>query len=117
MSSCPGTLLFNRRLRYTAFAERLRLVKGERIITDGTLIEANASIDSMVSRDHTECDKTEYRKDVTAPLPSRKISNKTHISKTDPDSSLAKKEGTPRSLKYKAHISIDADSRVVLDSV
>ena len=72
------------------------LVKGERIITDGTLIEANASIDSMVSRDHTECDKTEYRKDVTAPLPSRKISNKTHISKTDPDSSLAKKEGTPR---------------------
>lgn len=92
------------------------LVKGERIITDGTLIEANASIDSMVSRDHTECDKTEYRKDVTAPLPSRKISNKTHISKTDPDSSLAKKEGTPRSLKYKAHISIDADSRVVLDN-
>jgi hypothetical protein len=26
------------------------LVKGERIITDGTLIEANASIESMVSR-------------------------------------------------------------------
>ncbi len=92
------------------------LVKGERIITDGTLIEANASIDSMVSRDPAECNKTEYRQDVTAPLPSRKISNKTHISKTDPDSSLAKKEGTPRSLKYKAHISIDADSRVVLDN-
>lgn len=92
------------------------LVKGERIITDGTLIEANASIEGMISRDLEEPDSAEYRKDVTAPLPSRKISNKTHISKTDPDSSLAKKEGTPRSLKYKAHISIDADSRVVLDN-
>lgn len=92
------------------------LVKGERIITDSTLIEANASIESMVSRIPTDSGKVERRTDVTAPLPSRKISNKTHISKTDPDSSLAKKAGKPRSLKYKVHISIDADSRVILDN-
>lgn len=92
------------------------LVKGERIITDGTLIEANASIESMVSRNPSESDEAEPRTDVTAPLPSKKLSNKTHISKTDPDSSLAKKEGTARSLKYKIHISIDADSRVILDN-
>ena len=92
------------------------LVKGERIITDGTLIEANASIEPMVSRNPSESDEAEPRTDVTAPLPSKKLSNKTHISKTDPDSSLAKKEGTARSLKYKIHISIDADSRVILDN-
>ena len=33
---------------------------------------------------------------------------------SDPDSTLARKEGTPRSLKYKMHTTIDADSRVVL---
>lgn len=92
------------------------LVKGERIITDGTLIEANASIESMVSRDPSESDEVEPRTDITAPLPSKKLSNKTHISKTDPDSSFAKKEGTARSLKYKVHISIDAESRVILDN-
>ncbi|MBX3709918.1 MAG: hypothetical protein KIT56_09715 [Gammaproteobacteria bacterium] len=36
--------------------------------------------------------------------------------KTNPDASLAFKSGTPRTLKYKAHITIDADSRVVLDA-
>ena len=93
------------------------LVKGERIITDGTLIEADASIDFMVNKDPEKVGaEIKNRNDVTAPLPSKKLSNKTHISKTDKDSSLAKKEGSPRNLKYKAHISIDADSRVILDS-
>ena len=49
-------------------------------------------------------------------MPNRKISNETHISKSDPDSSLAKKEGTARALRYKVHSTIDADSRVILDS-
>lgn len=40
------------------------LVKGERIITDGTLIEANASIESMVSRNPSESDEAEPRTDV-----------------------------------------------------
>ena len=49
-------------------------------------------------------------------MPKRKITNETHISKSDPDSSLAKKEGTARALRYKVHSTIDADSRVILDS-
>lgn len=92
------------------------LVKGERIITDGTLIEADASIDSMVPIDREEADLEHKRTDMTSPMPSRKISNKTHVSKTDPDSSLAKKEGKPRALRYKVHISIDADNRIILDN-
>jgi len=95
------------------------LVKGERIITDSTLIEADASVDSMVPRDPDLTDEENtsgYREDITAPLPSKKISNKTHVSSTDPDSSLAQKAGTPRTLKYKVHTSLDADSRVIIDN-
>ncbi|GAG06889.1 unnamed protein product, partial [marine sediment metagenome] len=50
------------------------------------------------------------------PPASRKISNQTHTSRTDPDASLAQKRGTPRQLKYKVHQTIDADSRVILDT-
>ena len=92
------------------------LVKGERIITDGTLIEADASLDSMVNRDPNQVEVVHTREDMTSPIQSRKVSNKTHISKTDPDSSLAKKEGKSRALRYKVHTSIDAESRVILDN-
>jgi len=46
----------------------------------------------------------------------RRISNQTHTSRTDPDATLAQKRGTPRQLKYKVHQTIDADSRVILDT-
>jgi IS5 family transposase len=46
----------------------------------------------------------------------RKLSNQTHRSCTDPDATLAEKKGSPRQLKYKVHQSIDADSRVILDT-
>ena len=46
----------------------------------------------------------------------RKLSNQTHRSRTDPDATLAQKKGTPRQLKYKVHQTIDADSRVILDT-
>jgi transposase len=95
------------------------LVKGERIITDGSLIKADASIDSMVAKDENmakaEVTALKERK-ATDRMPNRKISNETHISKSDPDSSLAKKEGTERALRYKVHSTIDANSRVILDS-
>ena len=36
--------------------------------------------------------------------------------RTDPDATLAQKRGSPRQLKYKVHQSIDADTRVILDT-
>jgi transposase len=95
---------------------KIGLVKGERIMTDGTLFQANASLDSLIPKDEIkEEHKNISKRGLEAP-PSRKVSNKTHISKTDPDASLAFKNGTPRTLKYKAYMTIDADSRVVLDT-
>jgi len=48
-------------------------------------------------------------------MPKIKITNDTHASKTDPDSSLAKKNNKEKGLKYKSHMTIDADSRVIID--
>jgi transposase len=94
------------------------LVKGERLLTDSTLIAANAALDSLQALDPALAEqeqqtKKQHQPGLTAP-PARKMSNKTHKSRTDPDASLAFKEGTPRGLKYKIHVTLDADSRVIL---
>jgi transposase len=97
---------------------RTGLVKGERIITDSTLIDADASLDSMVLKEPKPTRLDFQIEDNSNKLPELdiKLSNKTHISKTDQDSSLAKKAGSTKGLKYKVHTSIDADSRVILDN-
>ena len=65
------------------------LVKGEQMITDSTLIEANASLDSIISRDLDIADS--QTTNITVKEYDKRFSNQTHLSKTDPDSSLAKK--------------------------
>ena len=93
------------------------LVGGKTLITDGMLINANASVDSMISKNGsvTIHDKTSYSTWITSIGP-KKLSNVTHVSKTDKDSTLAMKKGTSRSLKYKIHTSIDAHKRIILDN-
>ena len=96
------------------------LVNGKRIITDGTLIQANASINSMTATDlrtqHTEIlNEKDHRRHPDQKPIKRKLSNKTHLSRTDPDSTLAYKKGTVQGLKYKGHFSIDAQNGIILD--
>ena len=92
------------------------LIGSKRVITDATLFQANASINSMIPRDPTtkEEEKTEVVPGIIPPTP-KKLANKTHVSRTDPDSSLAFKKGEKRGLKYKAHVSIDSKERIILD--
>lgn len=76
------------------------LVKGERVMTDGTLFQANASLDSLVPKNKDEVENENRGISILgikAPS-SRKLRNKTHVSTTDPDASLAFKSGTPRTL-------------------
>ena len=90
------------------------------VMTDATLIAADAALDSLAHKDPEQarqeaealCGRTQA---VERPA-SRTISNQTHTSRTDPDATLAQKRGTPRQLKYKVHQTIDADSRVILDT-
>lgn len=97
------------------------LVKNEcRVMTDATLIAADASLNSLVNNDPEKAKQEEeaqkQRRGTIDRKEQRKVSNKTHRSRTDPDATLAEKRGTPRQLKYKVHQSIDADSRVILDT-
>lgn len=84
--------------RIVGLCKEAGLVKGKKIITDGTLIAANASLDSMISKTKLE-EKSGAGNTVQHPTV-RKLSNHTHISKTDPESSLAKKDGSAKGLKY-----------------
>ncbi|ACP21087.1 transposase [Candidatus Amoebophilus asiaticus 5a2] len=90
------------------------------MMTDSTLIKANASLNSLTPIEaKAAVDEKAARKaaiNKLGPPVSRSISNSTHISKTDKDVSLAQKEGSPRELKYKVHNSIDATSRVIIDT-
>lgn len=85
------------------------LVEGKTLLTDSTLIQANASLDSMINKGKSD----EKRDHLGAPL-KRKLSNKTHVSKTDSEATLAMKPGSPQSLKYKVHQSIDSKNRIIL---
>ena len=91
-----------------------------RVMTDATLIAADASLNSLVNNDPKEAKKEAeaQRQDrgMIGPSQRRRVTNQTHCSRTDPDATLAQKRGTPRQLKYKVHTSIDADSRVILDT-
>lgn len=99
--------------------QKIGLVKGERVMTDSTLFHANASLDSMIplnkTTDHNDLKRKKVVPGITPPE-GKKITHKTHISKTDSDASLAFKKGAIRSLKYKNHLTIDADSRIILDT-
>ena len=91
-----------------------------RVMTDATLIAADASLNSLIHNDPIEAEKEaiKQRRDrgLRDSSSARRVTNQTHTSRTDPDATLAQKKGTPRQLKYKVHQSIDADSRVILDT-
>ena len=110
----------------TAFRQIVALCKEKglvtqdcHVMTDATLIAADASLNSLIHNDPEEAEKEVATQESNRGLKdlssARRVTNQTHTSHTDPEATLAQKEGTPRQLKYKVHQSIDADSRVILD--
>src|ERR1700704_3685437 len=107
--------------RIVAQCQQKGLVKEHcRVMTDATLIAAAASLTSLVHHDpeiaKQEEEAQRHGRRTIDEKASRRLSNQTHRSRTDPDATLAQKKGTPLQLKYKVHQTIDADSRVILDS-
>src|SRR5947207_1677794 len=87
-------------------------------MTDGSLFKADAALSSLIRK---EAEKPEENirdiKDKPSPnIKGKKFSNETHVSKTDPDATLAGKAAEPKQLRYKEHCTIDRDSRVILDA-
>ena len=91
-----------------------------RVMTDATLIAANAATLSMVPKEPAQVqpDKPSPAGSDGPPGTSGqlKVSNHTHHSRTDPDATLARKDRTPLQLKYKVHQTIDAETRIILDT-
>jgi len=107
--------------RIVAQCQEKGLVKEHcRVMTDATLMAAAASLNSLIHHDPEQAKQEEeaqrQRRRTIDEKASRQLSNQTHRSRTDPDATLAQKKGTPLQLKYKVHQTIDADSRVILDS-
>ncbi|MDA1052096.1 MAG: hypothetical protein O3C40_16655 [Planctomycetota bacterium] len=78
-------------------------------MTDATLIAADASLNSLIRDDAQEDDAQEAENEsetqdgnhgMKDSSTSRKVSNQTHTSRTDPDAALAQMKGTPRQLRY-----------------
>ena len=96
------------------------LVPGKQIITDASLVEANASVRELERRaGSTEvADEKHQSKEVMSPTGVAKresISNRTHVSKVDHDATLVNLAGYPMGLYHKVHYCIDASSRVITD--
>jgi transposase len=104
----------------TLCKEKGLVAQESHVMTDATLIAADASLNSLIHNDPKEAEKEAVAQQGNRGLrdssSARRVTNQTHTSRTDPDATLAQKEGTPRQLKYKVHQSIDAGSRVILDT-
>jgi transposase len=114
--------------RYKAIFDRLLeqlrtqgIVRGRRIMVDATLVEADASINSLEERPQSDPQARALKMyeqryhDFKEGKKTRQISNQTHVSASDPDATLVSRPGTYGKLYYKAHYTVDAESRVILD--
>ena len=97
------------------------IISGKRIISDARLVEADAAMDSLVEREDSDPEARQLKAyecryhDFKEGKRERKISNQTHVSKTDPDSTLVSKGSTYKKLSYKTHYWIAADSSMIVD--
>ncbi len=106
------------------------MVSGRRQAIDSALIKANASMDSLVSKEILE-DGEDYiqglqvdvvgqetspkgiQKHIGSHYSEKNLSNNTHISLTDPDAKIAYKPGKPRRLNYLGQLSVDIEGHVI----
>jgi transposase len=101
-----------------------RLISGKRQAVDSALVRANASKESMKEimddarlylqelTDNTEPDPdppTENNDKKTT----KRISNQTHFSPSDPDARLTRKPGKPINMYYKSQLSVDTASHFI----
>lgn len=90
----------------TRAAESKNLLSSDRMVVDGTLIKAYASMKSFKANDGSEDDKPNFK--------GTKRSNKTHSSKTDKDARLYRKgKGQESMLCHMGHILVDGVSGII----
>ena len=106
------------------------LVKGERIGVDGSTMEANAALRTIVRRDNGESYRemlTRMAKESGVETPTiddlirldrkrkgKKLSNEDWTSKTDPDAKIARMKDGSTHLAYKPEHAVDLDTGVIV---
>ena len=106
------------------------LVKGERIGVDGSTMEANAALRTIVRRDNGETYRemlTQMAKESGIETPTtddlvrldrnrkgKKLSNEEWTSKTDPEAKIAKMKDGSTHLAYKPEHAVDLDTGVIV---
>lgn len=104
------------------------LVGGRRLLVDATHVEADAALKSLRAEltaidgddDQEVCAEASPRPDLrlveprTGPVPKRKASNATAISRTDPDAKLRHKPGHRTHLVHRAQVAVDPKHRVIM---
>lgn len=106
------------------------MVSGRRQAVDSVFIKANASIDSMLSKEILE-DAKDYEKELTANEDEKGVmksvpedggpngnkgaskTNATHYSPVDPDARISTKPGKPSNLNYLGQVAVDTASHVI----
>jgi IS5 family transposase len=97
------------------------IVTGKKLIADASLIDANASIGSMMERPDGDPGAKALKNyqqryhDFREGKKQRRISNQTHVSHSDPEATLVSRKGTYRKMAYKVHYTVDGDSRTITD--
>ena len=104
-------------------AQKHGLVKGQHLTVDATTVQADASLGSLeeivIPYDPKEyLDKIERENPAEESLPENTdkiMKNKTHVSRTDPDARIFRKQYEKTKLAYSDNVLMDNASRVILD--
>lgn len=98
------------------------LMSDEHFTVDGTLIEANAALKSLKRRDADDDDDDKpddgarTGRNAEVNFHGEKRSNETHVSKTDPESRLARKAAAqPAKLSFSAHALMENRNGILVD--
>lgn len=92
-----------------AQCQKAGLVQGKQMITDATLIPANAAEKSLEKKNSGGTNDDDPKN-----FKGKRVSSATHVSKTDPEATAVGRPGY-KGLYYKAHVTVDGDSRVITD--
>ena len=96
-------------------------IKGRKVMADASLVEADASINGLQEREEADLHARALRNyekryhDFREGNKRRKVSNQTHVSRTDPDATLVARPGTYGKLYYKVHYAIEGKNRFIID--
>jgi IS5 family transposase len=90
------------------------LVKGDKIFVDASLVDANASNNSVVDKQTLKGMRKILEKRLDEPIDEKSTpANKRHVSTTDPDAAIVRHVKGKAKVRYKTHRAVDEQNEVI----